>query len=161
MACSSKKTPLYKVHISALQNSSFAACLTAVMHDPKNFDEPDRFIPDRFFKNGQFVNDIRVVTFSIGLRNCIGKQIAIDEYFVFATNIIRDFRLSRYQPFLVVFLIDIFPGILRVWILHLIFSFECRKKVLCDSRNDDNSYRLDHAVKLSINYESIFLLFHF
>jgi len=77
------------------KDSTLQASLTAVMHDPKNFDEPDRFIPDRFYKNGQFVNDIRVVTFSIGLRNCIGKQIAIDEYFVFATNIIRDFRLSR------------------------------------------------------------------
>ena len=73
------------------------------MHDPKNFEEPDRFIPDRFYKNGEFVNDIRVVTFSLGLRNCIGKQIAIDEYFVFATNIIRDFQLSRFEAFLNVF----------------------------------------------------------
>ena len=121
------------------------------MHDPKNFDEPDRFIPDRFYKNGQFVNDIRVVTFSIGLRNCIGKQIAIDEYFVFATNIIRDFRLSRFGPFLAVFSINFYLGDLRVWRLLLIFSFECRKKGQCDSRNENNFYRKDYAVKLSIN----------
>jgi len=42
------------------------------------------------------VNDIRVIAFGLGLRNCIGKQIAADQYFIFATNIIRDFRLSRF-----------------------------------------------------------------
>ena len=66
------------------------------MHNPANFPEPEKFIPDRFYKNGEFINDVKVVSFSIGLRNCIGKQIAIDEYFIFTTNIIRDFRLSRY-----------------------------------------------------------------
>ena len=70
------------------------------MRDEKNFYEPDKFIPDRFFKNGEFVNDIKVVSFSIGLRNCIGKQIAVDEYFIFATSIVRDFRLSRFLFFM-------------------------------------------------------------
>ncbi|CAG5113609.1 Oidioi.mRNA.OKI2018_I69.chr2.g7699.t1.cds [Oikopleura dioica] len=77
------------------KGSTLQASLTAVMHNPANFPEPEKFIPDRFYKNGEFVNDVKVVSFSIGLRNCIGKQIAIDEYFIFTTNIIRDFRLSR------------------------------------------------------------------
>jgi len=71
------------------------ASLTAVMHDPKNFQEPEKFIPDRFVKNGIFVNDVKVCGFSLGLRNCIGKQLAIEEYFVFASNMVNSFRIVR------------------------------------------------------------------
>ena len=66
-----------------------------MMADPASFPEPSKFIPDRFYKDGEFVNDMRVCTFSIGMRNCIGKQLAIEEYFIVATNIIKDFRLIR------------------------------------------------------------------
>ena len=44
------------------------------MHNPKIFPEPEIFKPDRFVVNGEFNNDIRVCPFSLGLRNCIGKQ---------------------------------------------------------------------------------------
>jgi len=65
------------------------------MHDPKNFVEPEKFIPDRFVKNGIFVNDVKVCGFSLGLRNCIGKQLAIEEYFIFASNMVNSFRIER------------------------------------------------------------------
>ena len=46
--------------------------------DPVHFPDPERFIPDRFVQpDGSFLNDPRVCVFSIGLRNCIGKQLAI------------------------------------------------------------------------------------
>ena len=80
---------------SDLKFNSCSASLTAMMADPASFPEPSKFIPDRFYKDGEFVNDMRVCSFSIGLRNCIGKQIAIEEYFIFATNIIRELRIIR------------------------------------------------------------------
>ena len=72
--------------------------LTSVMHDPKNFSEPSKFIPDRFIdENGEFVNDPKVCGFSVGLRNCIGKSLAIEEYFVFATSMVENFEIKRFN----------------------------------------------------------------
>jgi cytochrome P450 len=68
------------------------------MHDPKNFPDPDQFIPDRFMRNEVFKNDVRVCRFSLGLRNCIGKLLAIEEYFIFASNMVKSFRLVRFAP---------------------------------------------------------------
>ena len=56
------------------------------MQNPAIFTDPEKFVPDRFIKNGEFVNDVRVCVFSLGLRNCVGKQLAISEYFIFAAD---------------------------------------------------------------------------
>ncbi|CAG5085168.1 Oidioi.mRNA.OKI2018_I69.PAR.g10827.t1.cds [Oikopleura dioica] len=78
------------------KNSQILGSLTAIMHDPKNFREPSKFIPDRFIdENGEFVNDPKVCGFSVGLRNCIGKSLAIEEYFVFATTLVENFEIKR------------------------------------------------------------------
>ena len=73
--------------------------MAAIFANPANFPQPDKFIPDRFLKNGEYVHDMRVCSFSVGLRNCIGKQIAIEEQFIFATNIVREYRLVRFEIF--------------------------------------------------------------
>lgn len=65
------------------------------MHNPNIYPEPHLFKPDRFVKDGQFVNDIRVCSFSLGLRNCIGKQLAILEYFTFAADVINNYKIER------------------------------------------------------------------
>ena len=65
------------------------------MHNPNNFRHPECFIPDRFIKDGQFINDPRVCIFSMGLRNCIGKQLAVTEYFTFAADIINNFKVEK------------------------------------------------------------------
>ena len=50
------------------------AALTAIMHDPVHFDNPDQFNPNRFLnRNGEFVRDPHVCVFSTGLRNCVGS----------------------------------------------------------------------------------------
>ncbi|CBY07251.1 unnamed protein product [Oikopleura dioica] len=77
------------------KGSQLFASLTAIMHDPKNFVEPGKFIPDRFIKNGEFVNNPKVCAFSVGLRDCIGKTLAQDEYFAFATTIVENFKINR------------------------------------------------------------------
>ena len=65
------------------------------MHNPEIFPDPQNFIPDRFIKNGEFVNDVRVCVFSLGLRNCVGKQLAISEYFIFSVDIIKTFWFEK------------------------------------------------------------------
>jgi len=77
------------------KGSQLFASLTAIMHDTKNFVEPGKFIPDRFIKNGEFVNNPKVCGFSVGLRDCIGKTLAQDEYFAFATTIVENFKINR------------------------------------------------------------------
>ncbi|CBY23488.1 unnamed protein product [Oikopleura dioica] len=77
------------------RNSQIFGSLAAVMRDPKNFDNPSKFIPDRFIKDGRFENDPKVCGFSVGLRNCIGKSLAIEEYFAFATAMVENFRIKR------------------------------------------------------------------
>jgi len=64
------------------------------MMNPKYFKNPDIFIPDRFLKDDKFCRDLRVCAFSVGLRNCVGKQLADEEYFQFAAEIIRMFRVK-------------------------------------------------------------------
>ena len=66
------------------------------MMDPVHFPDPAKFIPDRFIReDGTFFNDPRVCVFSIGLRNCVGKQLAIAEYFHFSAQIIKNFKIEK------------------------------------------------------------------
>lgn len=66
------------------------------MLDPKNFEDPHQFKPDRFLDtNGQFKLDIRVCPFSVGLRNCIGKELAREQYFTFAAQILQHYKIIK------------------------------------------------------------------
>ena len=67
------------------------------MHDPKHFQRPEVFDPSRFIKDGQFVRDPRVCVFSVGLRNCVGKKLAQQEFFSFAAHILHKFRVEHVQ----------------------------------------------------------------
>jgi len=73
------------------------ASLTAIMHDPKHFNHPEKFNPSRFIKNGKFSRDPRVCVFSTGLRNCVGKKLAQQEFFSFAAHTLHKFRLEHAQ----------------------------------------------------------------
>ena len=79
------------------KNSVIIGSLIAVMHDPKHFDQPENFSPDRFIKNGKFVRDPRVCPFSTGLRSCIGKKLAQLEVFSYAAHVLHKFRLDHVQ----------------------------------------------------------------
>ena len=78
--------------------SPVMASYTSVMHNPNNFLNPEKFIPDRFLTNGEFEHDPKVCAFGIGKRNCIGMRIARIEYFTLATDIIRRFKMSYSSP---------------------------------------------------------------
>jgi len=72
----------------------FFGSLYAIMHNKKNFPEPECFKPERFLHNGNFINDQKVCNFSVGKRNCVGKHIAQTFYFEIAAAIITNFRLE-------------------------------------------------------------------
>jgi cytochrome P450 len=57
---------------------TFLASLTSVTQNPEFFQNPIFSNRTRFLdEDGKFVNDIRVCIFSLGLQNCIGKQLAL------------------------------------------------------------------------------------
>ena len=66
------------------------------MLDPKNFTNPTKFIPDRFLdSSGHYKADIKVCAFSLGLRNCVGKELAREQYFTFAVQIMKHFEIRK------------------------------------------------------------------
>ena len=36
-----------------------------------------------------------ICSFSIGLRNCVGKQLAMEEYFYFSAEMIKNFKIEK------------------------------------------------------------------
>merc|ERR1719394_608837 len=72
----------------------FFGALSAVMHDPRNFENPGEFCPGRFLdENGHFSYNDKVCSFSVGRRNCIGKELAKLEYFYFTAKLLLNFKL--------------------------------------------------------------------
>ncbi|XP_059086666.1 cytochrome P450 2M1-like [Tigriopus californicus] len=62
--------------------------------DPKAFEDPDEFRPERFLdKNGKFVNNDRVIFFGRGKRKCVGEVLAKAEIFLFLTYFIHTFKM--------------------------------------------------------------------
>ncbi|KAL6237522.1 putative sterigmatocystin biosynthesis P450 monooxygenase stcF [Aspergillus navahoensis] len=69
----------------------FAAC-----RSPTNFHRPDEFIPERWKREGEFINDRREASqpFSIGPRNCIGRQLALAEMRLILVHLLWHFDLA-------------------------------------------------------------------
>nr|XP_039271351.1 cytochrome P450 2C31-like isoform X1 [Styela clava] len=70
----------------------------AVHRDPKLFENPDEFLPERFLDEGNnFLPSKYVIAFSVGPRNCMGEQIARKEMFLFIVGILQHFRIEADQ----------------------------------------------------------------
>jgi cytochrome P450 len=69
--------------------------LAGLQQDPKLFDEPNKFNPDRFIdKNGKV--DYRktgFVPFGVGKRQCLGEALARMELFCFLTSILQNYNV--------------------------------------------------------------------
>ncbi len=63
------------------------------MHDPANFPDPSRFDPTRFLdpETGRYRAPRAYVAFGIGRRECLGKSLAKQELFLFATSLLQQF----------------------------------------------------------------------
>lgn len=68
-------------------------CLYEIHHDPKNFDDPESFKPERFLdpKDGSFEPHPGVIPFGVGKRDCLGKSLAKAEIFLFSSCLLHQF----------------------------------------------------------------------
>ncbi|XP_077969415.1 cytochrome P450 2U1-like [Styela clava] len=76
------------------KNTTVAPNLWAVHFDPKHFENPEEFRPERFLdRDGKFVKSNHVIPFSIGPRSCLGIQLAKMEIFIFLTGIVQKLKV--------------------------------------------------------------------
>uniref|UniRef100_A0A669QTF4 Steroid 21-hydroxylase n=2 Tax=Phasianus colchicus TaxID=9054 RepID=A0A669QTF4_PHACC len=66
--------------------------LFAAHHDPKIWDRPDEFLPERFLQPGAPWRAL--LPFGCGARSCVGEALARAELFVFLGYILQRFRLE-------------------------------------------------------------------
>ena len=65
----------------------------AVHNDPDYWKDPGTFRPERFIdENGDFVKSNRVIPFSVGMRRCLGEQLARMEIFIFLVSLLQKFE---------------------------------------------------------------------
>ncbi|GAM26160.1 hypothetical protein SAMD00019534_093350 [Acytostelium subglobosum LB1] len=63
----------------------------AVHHDEEYWDKPSEFIPERFLDN----NHTKYwIPFSVGPRDCVGSNLALEEIYIAAANILLNFKLT-------------------------------------------------------------------
>ncbi|XP_039258473.2 cytochrome P450 2U1-like [Styela clava] len=75
-------------------NTTIVPNIWAVHYDTKYFENPREFRPERFLDSDEkFCRSNHVIPFSIGLRHCMGEQLARMELFVFLTGIIQKLKV--------------------------------------------------------------------
>jgi len=68
-------------------------------HNPKHWDEPEAFNPERFLSptGEKLKNPLQYAPFSVGRRQCLGEKFAMDTLFLFVTSIFQNFQFSPYD----------------------------------------------------------------
>ncbi|XP_052089355.1 cytochrome P450 2B4-like [Mytilus californianus] len=77
------------------KNAVIFPSLMSVHRDPTLWEEPDVFRPERFLQNDKFVKKEGFSAFSMGPRNCLGKQLAESELLLLFVSILQRFDLSK------------------------------------------------------------------
>ena len=74
-------------------NLQVQANIWAVHNDPKLWNEPGKFLPQRFIDDhGNFISSNHVIPFSVGPRHCLGEQLARMEVFIFLVGMVQKFE---------------------------------------------------------------------
>ena len=70
--------------------------LSSIFTDPKHFEQPEQFRPERFLSPDLklFVPNPVLIPFGIGKRSCPGKSLVNMEIFLFMGILIRHFNFS-------------------------------------------------------------------
>ncbi|KAG1926380.1 steroid 17-alpha-hydroxylase/17,20 lyase-like [Pimephales promelas] len=67
----------------------------AIHHDPKHWDEPDTFRPERFLdSSGKRTTPASFLPFGAGPRVCVGESLARIELFLFISRLLQRFHFS-------------------------------------------------------------------
>ncbi|KAI6179160.1 Cytochrome P450-33C9 [Aphelenchoides besseyi] len=70
--------------------------ISSMLWSEKHFPEPEKFVVERFLdQNGQLCNTELMVAFSMGKRACPGESLAKTELFLFAANLLNQFKFEQ------------------------------------------------------------------
>ncbi|GAV09789.1 hypothetical protein RvY_19273 [Ramazzottius varieornatus] len=98
LRCNLEETTLLGYRIP--KRSNIMVNFLAIFRDPALWDEPSRFMPERFLdKEGKLYEPPFFMPFSIGKRACIGESLARMEIFLFFSNILQNFNILPCEEF--------------------------------------------------------------
>ncbi|XP_055992773.1 cytochrome P450 2S1 [Sorex fumeus] len=81
------------------QGTEVFPLLGSVLHDPKAFEQPEKFNPDRFLDaDGKFQKQEAFLPFSLGKRACLGEGLARAQLFLLVTAVLQTFSLDSPFP---------------------------------------------------------------